>query len=157
LAAIKGYAETLLRREDHLCREERHDFLLAIIEASRRLDGSVTRMLDMSQLAAETPRLEQVPVDVERLGTEAAGSLREQGIVHSSIQPTFLIPREEQDTDLQPPLVVAGDPRRLRDLLDNLLDNAVRYSPDGGVIEVVLRSHGRWPTFPRFTQRTTPA
>src|SRR5262249_14818232 len=56
LAAIKGYAETLLLREDRLPREERHAFLRAIIAAGGRLEASVTRMLELSQLATGTPQ-----------------------------------------------------------------------------------------------------
>jgi two-component system phosphate regulon sensor histidine kinase PhoR len=145
LAAIKGYAETLLRREDHLPRAERHDFLLAIIEAGRRLDATVTRMLDMSQLATDTYRLERVPVDIERLAAEAVRFLRERAGTEPTMRHTFSIHREVCGPDPHVPLIVAGDHRQLRNLFDNLLDNAVRYSPEGGAIDVLLRSHARRP------------
>src|SRR5579864_1632295 len=50
LASIKGYAATLLRHERRLGSEERHQFLLAITEASDRLEVIIERLLEMSQL-----------------------------------------------------------------------------------------------------------
>src|SRR5438128_8871299 len=50
LASIKGYAATLLRHERRISREERHEFLLAITQASDRLAGVIDRLLEMSQL-----------------------------------------------------------------------------------------------------------
>ena len=50
LASVKGYAATLLRHERRISREERHEFLLAIKEASDRLEAVIDRLLEISQL-----------------------------------------------------------------------------------------------------------
>ena len=49
LASIKGYAATLLRHEHRIARDERHEFLVAIKEASDRLATLIDRLLEMSQ------------------------------------------------------------------------------------------------------------
>src|SRR5690349_24822040 len=62
LASIKGYAATLLRHERRLSREERHQFLLAINEASDRLEIIIERLLEMSQLDTKAIGLACSPV-----------------------------------------------------------------------------------------------
>jgi signal transduction histidine kinase len=140
LASIKGYAATLLRHERRISREERHEFLIAIATASDRLERIIDRLLEMSQLETGTMSIERSPVDVVRLAQEAIAAaeqqtstqLRGQFTFHLRLKDAAGVPAQEK------PLIMA-DPRRLREVLDNLLENAVNYSPEGGVIDVVVQ------------------
>jgi signal transduction histidine kinase len=140
LASIKGYAATLLRHERRISREERHEFLVAIAAASDRLERIIDRLLEMSQLESGTMSVERSPVDVVRLAHEAITVAEQQtstlfpGLFtfHLHLKDVAGLPTQEE------PLIMA-DPRRLREVLDNLLENAINYSPDGGVIDVVVR------------------
>ncbi len=67
LASIKGYAATLLRHERRISREERHQFLLAITEASDRLEIIIQRLLEVSQLETDEATIDRSPVDMEYL------------------------------------------------------------------------------------------
>src|SRR5215467_536604 len=67
LASIKGYAATLLRHERRISREERHQFLLAITEASDRLEVIIQRLLEVSQLETSEAAIERSPVDMKYL------------------------------------------------------------------------------------------
>src|SRR5205809_5483766 len=67
LTAIKGYAATLLRHERCISRQERHQFLVAIVAASDRLELLVERFLELSRLETDAIRIERFPVDVARL------------------------------------------------------------------------------------------
>src|SRR5712692_2187276 len=140
LASIKGYAATLLRHERRISREERHQFLLAINEASDRLEVIIERLLEMSQLETGEVTLQRSPLNLARLATEALAALEERMAAHLPGRFTFALSLEHADgtpaTSI--PLVLA-DQRRLREVLDNLLENAVKYSPAGGVIKVILR------------------
>lgn len=140
LASVKGYAATLLRHERRLSRDERHQFLLAIHEGTDRLEGIVDRLLEMSQLETGAITLNVAPVDVSLLAQEAMRAAAEKLPDWLVARFTFTMLLEDSDgqpSESVPP--VAADLRRLREVLDNLLDNALHYSPEGGAITVALR------------------
>src|SRR5579864_3534156 len=80
LSSIKGYAATLLRHEHRISREERHQFLLAITEASDRLEVIIERLLEMSQLETGEVILQRSVVDPARLATEAIAAIEERSM-----------------------------------------------------------------------------
>ena len=140
LTAIKGYATTLLRHERHLGREERREFLQAIADASNRLEVIVERLLEVSELETGQVTLHLSPVDMAYLVGEALIAIEER--VQSKVPGLFIFKLLLEHADGTPahgvPLVMA-DPRRLREVLDNLLDNTIQYSPVGGTVSVVVR------------------
>jgi signal transduction histidine kinase len=140
LASIKGYAATLLRHERRISREERHQFLLAINEASDRLEVLIERLLEMSQLETGEVSMQRSVVDPAHLAAEALAAIEERIAAQLPGRFTFTLSLEHADGTPAPgvPLILA-DQRRLREVLDNVLENAVNYSPGGGVIKVILR------------------
>lgn len=139
LASIKGYAATLLRHERRISREERHQFLLAINEASDRLEIIIERLLEVSQLETGEVTIERSPVDMVYLARETIAAVEER--VAEQLPGRFVFKLSLEHADGTPatsvPLIQA-DQRRLREVMDNLLENAVKYSPGGGVIKVIL-------------------
>lgn len=140
LASIKGYTTTLLRHERRLAREERHQFLLAINEASDRLEAIIERFLEVSQFETGQITIDRSPVDVARLAGEAISSIKER--VEAAAPGRFAFALRLEDARGEPtssvPLVMA-DLRRIREVLDNLLENAIKYSPEGGLVKVTIR------------------
>ena len=139
LASIKGYAATLLRHERRISREERHQFLLAITEASDRLEVIIQRLLEVSQLETGEVIIDRAPVDMLYLVKESIAAIEES---MTEKQPgRFIFKLSLQHADGTPainvPLMLA-DQRRIREVMDDLLENAVKFSPGGGVIKVVL-------------------
>src|SRR6266480_1688902 len=139
LASIKGYAATLLRHERRISREERHQFLLAINEASDRLEVIIQRLLEVSQLETGEVTINRSPVDMVYLVKESIAALEEH---ISEKQPgRFIFKLSLEHIDGTPatsvPLILA-DQRRLREVMADLLENAVKFSPGGGVIKVIL-------------------
>lgn len=148
LASIKGYAATLLRHERRISREERHEFLVAIAEASNRLTAVIDHLLEMSLLETDTISMNYSSVDLVHLVREALTAIeqrldRPEEVATASQTPkqvSFALRLEDRHgkTTHNEPLIQA-DRYRLREVLDNLLENALSYSPEGGTVEVVLR------------------
>jgi signal transduction histidine kinase len=139
LASIKGYTATLLRHERRISRVERHEFLVAIQEASNRLELIIDRLLEMSQLETGAIQIASSAVDVVRLVREAITVTQQRISSHASDHVSFHLHLKDGAGRLteEEPLIKA-DPRRLREVLDHLLENAINYSPEGGAIDVIL-------------------
>lgn len=140
LASIKGYASTLLLHERRISREERREFLVAIQEASNRLELIIDRLLEMSQLETGAIQIASSAVDVVRLAREAITVTQQRISSDASDHVSFHLHLKDgagRLTDEEP--LVKADPRRLREVLDHLLENALNYSPEGGAIDVILR------------------
>lgn len=139
LTTILGYTTTLLHHDQRLMPEERQDFLRAIHEAGIQLEKLVARFLDLADLEVETAAFALNPVDLLALAQEAITAVRTR-----QAHPLLLVPSlaeqqilEGEQTALpREALVVAGDRRLLRTMLDVLLENAVAYSPPVRPIEV---------------------
>jgi signal transduction histidine kinase len=148
LASIKGYAATLLRHERRISREERHEFLLAITQASDHLAVVIDRLLEISQLETSSISIERSIVNLAYLVREAItaielrlGASEDAGReANTSKRFTFTLRLEDRlgNPSSDEPIIWA-DRYRLRELLDNLFENSINYSPEGGKIEVVVR------------------
>lgn len=140
LAAIKGYTATLLRYERRLPREERHQFLLAINEGAARMERIVESLFEISQLETGAITLQRSLIDVPLLAQKALRAVEDGLPAQPDRQFTFRLLLE--DSDGKPTRNVPfhnADPARLRESLAILLDNAVKYSPEGGTITVIIR------------------
>jgi len=148
LASVKGYAATLLRHERRISREERHEFLLAITQASDRLEAIIDHLLEISQLETGGITIQRSSVDLVYLIRESITSMEQRLEVaeqaesfsdtqrHSSFTLSL---QDEQGMPTRDEPLIQADRNRLREVLDNLLENAIKYSPEGGAIEVVVR------------------
>jgi PAS domain S-box-containing protein len=140
LASLHGAALTLLDRERELSRQTRRDLLDMISVQSKRLANLVEEILLTGQLDSGSLRVVTEPFDPEELVWSAAATAR-------------LRIGDDTTIDVAVPAVlpkVAGDPGRTRQVLTNLLDNAIKYSPQGGRIEVGVEADGGYA---RFTVR----
>ena len=136
LAAIYGAAMTMGRTDPGI--RERQGELLGVIAAeTERLARTIDDVLWASRLEAGA-----LHVSIE--SCEPAELV--EGVV--SAARAHLPPNLELEVGLAEPLPrVAADPDRVRQVLANLLDNAVKYSPDGGKIRLTAEPNGRWVRF----------
>ena len=126
LAAVYGAAQTLRRHDFALDEAGRDRFVSLIVDESERLNRIVNEILLANQLDAGRLDLMEEPFDpgdlVERV-VDAAREHRPPGI-RLSIEVSDEVP------------TVAADRDRVRQVLVNLVENAIKYSPDGGLVEV---------------------
>jgi signal transduction histidine kinase len=132
LGSIKGYATTLLSHGSRLRKGEQREFLEIIDSEADRLRELIENLLDLSRLQAGVLRIDKEPV---RLGPTVRDVVRKVQLAASNHQLTLEWP-------LGDPLV-CGDQRRLYQVLQNLLTNAVKYSPHGGCITLSAEARGR--------------
>lgn len=127
LTSIKGFAETLLAGAVRDEGTTRH-FLEIIDNEANRLVKLVDDLLDLSRLESKRISLELGQVDVGRLVEETVARLRPlAGARDFQVQPA------PQD------VVAIADRDRLAQVLTNLLDNAIKFTPEGGRIAVGWR------------------
>lgn len=131
LASIKGFATTLLRRDVRWDEATQREFLRIIEEESNRLEELIDNLLDMSQMEAGALRIRREPTQVRRLVREAVEVAQRRTEAHWFVM----------DLAAELPRVWA-DPRRVRQVLNNLLENAIKYAPEGGQITVTCEVEG---------------
>jgi two-component system phosphate regulon sensor histidine kinase PhoR len=123
LTSISGYAETILT--DHPDPEITRRFLETILGNARRMQRLVDDLLDLSRIEAGRWQPEPEHVDVAAAVHDVWGGLRDRASAA----------RVELELDVGPHAdVLVVDPDGLRQVLLNLIDNALRYSPAGGRI-----------------------
>ena len=129
MASVIGCAATLRQRWRSLAGEQREQFLALIEEETSRLANLVGDVLDTSRLEAGTFSLSLAEVDVEELLRETA-AMTALGNADVGIR-----------TDVRGPLPrVDGDRDRLRQVIVNLLGNAVKYTVTGDEVELEARA-----------------
>jgi signal transduction histidine kinase len=128
LSSIKGFATTLLRQDVEWDEETRREFLAIIDQESDRLSELIGNLLDMARIEVGTLRVEPEPTHLRPIVDEAVGTFRVMTRHHQfEVKMPRIVPRVE------------ADPRRVRQVLRNLLENAVKYSPAGGPITVDIQ------------------
>jgi PAS domain S-box-containing protein len=131
VALIKGYASTLNRPDAHWDMQTVKQSLEVIEEESDRLTELIEDLLTASKIQAErTVRLALTDVFLDQLAERSVERFASQTRNHT-MQISF--------PDDFP--VIQGDSRLLRQVIDNLLTNAIKYSPQGGTITVGGRYH----------------
>ena len=136
LAAIYGSAQTLRRPDLNLDPEQRESLLEVIAHESERLTRIAGDILLANTLDSDRLRLVHERIDLRSLAQEVVAEMRSLFATRGDI--SIELVSAERCAE------IAGDADKLRQVLVNLIDNAVKYSPHGGRIDIeVERSEGR--------------
>ena len=130
LTTIRGQTTTLLDYAEQITPEERQEALRIVDEEAARLDELIGHVLDMSRLEAGQLSVELGATDVRPIVQEAVAQVAARTPTHKLVVnlPSTL------------PLVQA-DPRRVTQVMNNLLDNAIKFSLPGTTVTVDVEEH----------------
>ena len=123
MTRLRGVAERALQSDDPNTQREA---LVTCLDESERILAMLDTLMDISEAETGTMRLDPRQVDVETVVQEVI-DLYEETAEDKHVELT---------TEITPGVVVVADPRRLRQVLANLVDNAVKYTPSGGRVAV---------------------
>jgi signal transduction histidine kinase len=123
LSGVMGFTKLLLTRE--FDPETRRHYLGIVDAQARRLSDLLDDFLDVRRIEEGRFERAQELVDMATL-------LREEAVLYNQQSPKHDVAVEIDHA----PLAVIGNPDRLRQVIGNLISNAIKYSPQGGVVEV---------------------
>jgi len=134
LAIISSRIDVVLQRRRTA--EEYVDALRDVRAEAQRMRELVGGLLTLSRADAGRDHLIVEPVSLGELAAEVAGQMT----------PLALSRGLRIQVDTPAPVMVAGDQTRLMQLLLNLLDNALKYTPSGGQVNVTVKKQDGWAT-----------
>ncbi|HEY0795609.1 MAG TPA: HAMP domain-containing sensor histidine kinase [Acidisarcina sp.] len=129
IASIRLYLETLQRRST--TDQQRQEFYRIMLADSDRLLATVEQVLKAGEVGQRPKNKLRARVDMERLAAECVETTRQRHHLEPGAISLVVLPH-------QLPMVVRGDQGELQTALLNVLDNAIKYSPNGLNIEVRL-------------------
>ena len=129
LTRLRGHAELALRKGDA---GEYEDALALVVEQTDQAGDLLSALMDISEAEQGMLKLDGIPCDLSKLAAEVADMYG------------FIAEDRGQELILETagPLMVLGDPIRLRQVLGNLVDNAVKYGPVGGRVWIRCYTDG---------------
>ena len=133
LSAVFGAAKTLMHRDSDMASDERVALLKMIADQTERLSQIADEFLLASRLEAGELPVSRVHVDLVELAQESIKAMRARAPEGT----TFEL-RSHED---MPP--ADADPEKVGQVLVNLLDNAIKYSPNGGLVTVSVTAGDR--------------
>ncbi len=135
--AIVGYSELLASSNDaHASTERRKEYLANVITSARQLQGLVADVLDSTMLERGGIMLKDQDVDGAELIETAINAIA----TNIEAQNISVV------ANLLDGVALSGDAERLRQIIGNLLDNAVKFSTAGGIVHVEIQK-GRGAEF----------
>jgi signal transduction histidine kinase len=127
LTSVIGYSEMLLEGIAGELNDEQREYVRTVMEKGDQLLQLITGILDISRMEAGEMRFQREPFDLEEIVS----------IALSTIAPHARRKKLLMQCELSPALPeVLGDRDKIRQVLLNLLNNAVKFTPEGGRVEI---------------------
>lgn len=131
LTAIKGYAETIAQEEAGPLNRKQKEFLNYIREATERLHRLLTELLDISRIESGRVKMEVSETNLRDLLKEELTIFKPQA---TEKEQSLVL---ETDNELR---IIYCDADKIREVMDNLISNAIKYTPRRGTIKIRARN-----------------
>lgn len=134
LNAIIGFSEMILSQAYGKIENAQYvEYIQDINNSGKHLLSVINDILDFSKAAADKLQVENIELDLNKLVTSSMRFVKPRA-ESSNVELIEILPREH--------VVITADPKRLKQVLLNLLTNAVKFTPNGGsvTLEVVINS-----------------
>jgi signal transduction histidine kinase len=131
LASIKGFTTMLIDYDRKLKRNEKRDYLETIDKNADRLTELIEQLLEMSRLGAGMLTIDRAPTTIQKMCREVIAEAQVRSPTHRF---TLDLPRKSPRVNI--------DARRIRQVLDNLINNSVKHSQAGTEVTVAARRAG---------------
>lgn len=128
LTGIIGLTQTLLAEDIELTEDERRRFLQIIESEGNRLSILLSELLDLTKIETGTTEFNPVDMDISELINETI-----------SVLPIPLTIRLNLEIPSDHPIIGMADRDRIKQVLMNLLENAIRYSEETGTITITVK------------------
>ena len=129
LASLQGYLETLLLKKETLTEHETKEYIQTAYENSKRLQKLISELFELARLENEDAKLHFEAFSMSELAQDVSQKFKlnaeKKGIKLETRIPAM-------------PVFVSADIGLIQRALENLIDNAIKYTPEGGEVEVVL-------------------
>ena len=131
LTSVIGYSEMLAAGIAGKLSSEQLEFVDTIRQKGEQLLELIKGLLDLSKLESGTMSLYKEQVDIAEIMADAGGTLRPMAVKKG----VALVPQTENDVP-----TVWGDAGRLRQVVINLGENAIKFTPAGGTVQLLARA-----------------
>ncbi|MFT5263214.1 MAG: signal transduction histidine kinase [Polaribacter sp.] len=134
LAIMKGYVETLLLKDDNINADQRKQYLETTLSSGDRLSKLIAQLFEYSKLEAKQIQLKKEPFFITEIAQDIYQKYqllaKERGItMHLNASPEI-------------PMVFA-DIGLVERVIQNLMDNALKFTPEGGKVNITLNAVGK--------------
>ena len=129
LTSVKAYTETLLDNIETMKRQTIQEFLSVMDEENERLIKLVDNILNYSRMETGNLKVEKISCNLNSLVAEVQDSLSKK-IEDGSVNVEIRMPKR--------PVMIDADTELIRQLVLNLMSNAVKFTPSGGKVTVLL-------------------
>ncbi|XID95986.1 sensor histidine kinase [Paenibacillaceae bacterium WGS1546] len=130
LSVIQAHAELLLRHPERTI-EQDSKHVSTVLQEARRMSRLVGGLLTLARTDSNEQDLDLKRVELDKIAQECVAKMRMLAEVKDIIL----------NADIEGPIPMNADEERLHQLFTILLDNAIKYTPEGGVVRVVCRKY----------------
>ena len=129
LASLQGYLETLSLKKELLSNEEQHTYIDIALQHCNRLQKLISELFELSTLENQGAQLHFEAFSMSELIQDVSQKFQLEA-QNKNIQMSVDIPNQ--------PAMVSADISLIQRVLENLIENAIKYTPDGGNIHINL-------------------